>query len=164
MTDPRQTGWWVAVAMILMFVISTGGTSHARQARADEPETVLITFRAKPGADAELARVIARHWETARRLNLVLDAPHVTVRGSESGSQVYFVDIFTWRDASIPDAAPAAIHAIWAEMNRLVESRGGRPGLDITAVSLVGPAPSSVVSCKNCTGNAPNPSHFAVSR
>ena len=164
MTNRRQTGRCVAVAMILMFVISTGGTTHARQARAGEPETVMITFRAKPGADAELARVIARHWETARQLNLVRDAPHVTVRGSENGNQVYFVDIFTWRDAAIPDAAPAPIQAIWAEMNRLVESRGGRPGLDITAVSLMSPASSSIVSCKNCTGNAPNPSHLAVSR
>jgi hypothetical protein len=140
MTDPRHGGWCVAVATILMLFVSAGGTTHARQTRADEPETVMITFRAKLGADAELARVIARHWETARRLNLVRDAPHVTVRATENGNQVYFVDIFTWRDASIPDAAPAAISAIWAEMNRLVESRGGRPGLDIKAVSLIDPA------------------------
>ena len=143
MTDRRYARWSVAAAMILLLLLSTGGTSHARPVLADEPETVMITFHAKPGADAELARVIARHWETARRLNLVTDAPHVTVRGNDNANQVYFVDIFTWRDASIPDAAPAAISAIWAEMSRLVESRGGRPGLSIAAVSLVGPDASS---------------------
>ena len=163
MTDRRHGGWHLAVAMLVLLVVSTGGTTHARLARADEPETIMITFRAKPGADAELARVIARHWDTARRLNMVRDTPHITVRGSENGNQIYFVDIFTWRDAGIPDAAPAAIAAIWAEMNQLVESRGGRPGLDITAVSLMGSA-ASLVSCKNCTGDAQNLNRFPASR
>lgn len=35
-------------------------------AAADQPETVMVTFRAKAGAEAELARVIATHWRTAR--------------------------------------------------------------------------------------------------
>jgi hypothetical protein len=43
------------------------------------------------------------------------------VRGNEQG-KTYFVEIFTWRDANIPDAPPAAIQNIWAEMNQLVES------------------------------------------
>ena len=97
----------------------------------------MVTLHAKPGAEADLARVIARHWDTARGLNLILDAPYVTLRGTEDGGKTYFVHVFTWRDASIPDAAPAAIQAIWTEMNRLVESRGGRPGLQLTEVSVV---------------------------
>ena len=73
-------------------------------------------------------------------LKLVLGAPHITLRGTEKDNRTYFVDVFTWRDASIPDAAPPAILAIWADMNRLVEARGGRPGLDIAAVSIVAPS------------------------
>lgn len=110
------------------------------QPTAAQPETVMVTLRAKPGAEAELARVLERHWSTARAWNLVNDAPHLTLRGSDDG-KVYFIEIFTWRDAAIPDSAPPAIQAIWAEMNRLVEPRGGKPGLDFTAVSLLAQAP-----------------------
>jgi hypothetical protein len=127
-----------AAAAMLGALLGVPGQVLARGG-ADDPETVMITLRAKPGGP-ELAAVVARHWETARRLNLVRDEPHVTVRGTESGDTVYFVDIFTWRDAGIPDAAPPEIQAIWTEMNRLVEGRAGRPGLEIAIVELVAPA------------------------
>jgi hypothetical protein len=104
-------------------------------AAAEKPETVMLRFQAKAGAEGELARVIARHWKTAHELKLLRETPHVTLRGTEGG-KTYFVDIFTWRDASIPDAAPPAIQAIWAEMNKLVEPRGGRPGIEIAEVSV----------------------------
>jgi hypothetical protein len=89
----------------------------------DQPETVMVTCHAKPGAEAELQRVLTRHWTTARDLKLVLDTPHMSLRGVENGA-TYFVEIFAWRDASTPDHAPAAIQSIWAEMNKLVEGRG----------------------------------------
>jgi hypothetical protein len=121
-------------------LLSAGGigrvSANARP-NHDEPETVIVTLHAKAGAEAELAAVVMRHWDTAHRLNLVVDAPHLIMRGSENGSP-YIVEVLTWRDASIPDAAPPAIQAIWAEMNRLVEPRGGRPGLHISEVSILG--------------------------
>jgi hypothetical protein len=116
------------------------GSSIAAQPRQEEPETVMITLHAKAGAEADLAQVIARHWETAQRLKLVTNTPHVTLRGTEPAEgamRTFFVDIFSWRDASIPDAAPKEIQAIWADMNRLVEKRNGRPGLTIDEVALV---------------------------
>ena len=122
-----------AVAALLAAV----SVQAVAQTRAAEPETVMITLRAKPGSEADLARVIERHWSTARALNLVVPDPHVTLRAVEDGGKTYFVEVFTWRDAAIPDAAPPAIQAIWAEMNRLVEPRGGKPGLTFTAVSLL---------------------------
>jgi hypothetical protein len=106
------------------------------QARPDEPETVMITLHAKPGAEAELAQVIARHWDTARRLKLIRETPHLTLRSAE-GAQTDFVEIMTWRDASVPDSAPAEIQKLWAEMNRLVEQRGATPGLRIEQMSVV---------------------------
>ncbi len=135
MTERR----WVLWSMVTL--LTAGGLARVAataQPHHDEPETVIVTLHAKAGAEGDLAAVVARHWETARRLNLVLDAPHLTMRGTENGSQPYIVEILTWRDASIPDAAPPAIQAIWAEMNRLVEPRGGRPGLDISEVSILG--------------------------
>ena len=102
--------------------------------RAAEPETVMVTLHAKPGAEDELARVLARHWETLRRLNLVRETPHVTLRGVEVDNKTYFVEIFTWRDESIPDHAPAEVLALWTELNRLVEQRSGQAGLHFVPV------------------------------
>lgn len=110
---------------------------------AAEPETVMVTLHAKAGAEDELARALARHWETVARLKLVLDTPHVTLRGTEVDDKTYFVEIFTWRDADTPDHAPKEILALWAELNRLVERRNGQPGLHFVAVSTVESNPSS---------------------
>ena len=131
----------LVVMAIIGLLFSTGGA--ASQRARDNAETVMITFHARSGAESDLARAIARHWEVARRLDLVRETPHVTLRGREDG-HTFFVDVFTWRDADIPDNAPAEIHAIWAEMNKLVEARRGREGLEITEVSLLsgGQAPT----------------------
>jgi hypothetical protein len=107
------------------------------QQSAPKPETVVITFHAKPGAEAELARVIEKHWTVAREMKLVHDSPHLTLRRVEEGNKVCFTDIFTWRDAAIPDKAPPAIQAIWEQMNQLVEARGGDRGLAIANVAIV---------------------------
>ena len=100
---------------------------------------MTVTLHAKPGSEAELERVLARHWAIGRQMKLVRDTPHLTLRGTEDGNKVYFIDIFTWRDASIPDAAPPEIRNIWDDMNRLVEPRHGHPALEFTAVSVVTP-------------------------
>ena len=128
------------VLLSVVTLLSAGGIARVAangQSHREEPETVIVTLHAKPGADSELAAVVARHWEIAHRLNLVVDAPHLTLRGTENGNQPYIVEVLTWRDTSIPDAAPPAIQAIWADMNRLVEKRGGRSGLTIDQVSIV---------------------------
>ena len=104
---------------------------------AAQPETVMATFHAKAGAEVDLERVIARHWETARQLKLVTDAPHVTLRGTEEGGKTFFVEIFTWIDPSAPDNAAAAFQQIWGEMNKLVEKRGEHPGLEFAFVTPV---------------------------
>ena len=130
----------IYAALIVLAATWLQASSVAAQTRPEEPETVMITLRAKTGAEAELAEVIARHWETARRLKLVTDAPHVTLRGTEAAEgamRTFFVDVFTWRDAGIPDTAPKEIQTIWADMNRLVEKRNGRAGLTIDEVALV---------------------------
>jgi hypothetical protein len=103
---------------------------------ADDPETMMITFRPKPGAEAELAKVIADHWSTARRLDLVRPEPHVTLSAKDKDG-TYYVDIFTWRDASIPDNAPPEIRKIWDDMNRLTEPRGGHPALSFAEMTVM---------------------------
>jgi hypothetical protein len=126
------------VVLLTCVVIASPGVGHA--ADGDQPDTAIVTLHAKRGAEDALARVIARHWETVRRLKLVReDLPHVTLRAADSDGKTYFVEILTWRDGSIPDAAPPAVLAIWQEMNALVEGQPGHPGLDITNVTMVDP-------------------------
>jgi len=126
----------ICAALALLCTALTQAASLVAHPRADEPETVMITLHAKAGAEAELAQVIARHWDTARRLKMIRETPHLTLRTVE-GAQTDFVEIMTWRDASVPDSAPAEIQKLWAEMNRLVEKRGAAPGLRIEQMSVV---------------------------
>lgn len=128
MTFHQHARIWIAVGMI--------GCAAAGP-RAEEPETVIITLHAKAGASAELEQLIAKHWDTARRLNLVLPAPHMTMRREAQGKEAVLMEVLAWRDASVPDHAPPEILAIWAEMNRLVETTLSRPGLTIDQVSVI---------------------------
>jgi hypothetical protein len=83
------------------------------------PETVVITYRAKKGSEAELQRVIEKHWATIQRLGLVA-AEHQLFRGEGS-----FFEILTWKDESIPDHIPPEVGTIWKEMNGLVDGKDG---------------------------------------
>jgi hypothetical protein len=112
------------------------GDSTAAPPRPDSPETVMVTYLVRPGQEGELQRVIARHWETARKLNLVLKSPHLVLQGTESDLP-YIIEIFTWRDASLPDNAPDAIQALWIKMGQLVQPRGDRPGLNFVPVHVL---------------------------
>lgn len=97
-------------------------------AHAAKPETVMVTYRPKKGSEAQLAQVVAKHWDTARRLELVTSDPRHVYR---AGSML--IEVFTWKDAEIPDHAPAEIRAIWDEMNALVE-KGGISILEVERV------------------------------
>ena len=121
-----------SILLAALMVLSAGAWQPAAK-----PETVMVTYHAKPGAENELARVLARHWATALDLKLVLDAPRLNVRGVEEGGKTFYVEIFTWRDASIPDTIPAPIRPLWDKMNALVAARGGRPGMEFTEASIL---------------------------
>ena len=123
------------IALAGLLVALTAGAI----ARSDDPETVVITLRPKAGAEAELKKVIAAHWETATRLNLVEPEPHVTLEMKDENRALYYVDVFTWRDRDIPDNAPPEILKIWNDMNRLTAARAGKPGLDIREAKRIVP-------------------------
>lgn len=126
------------IGAVLAVVLCTSGWRAVTRHRASaEPETVLATYHAKRGADDELARVIAEHWTTAKRLNLVIPEPHIVVRSAESGGPTDFTEILTWRDADIPDSVPQEIRAVWDKMNKLVESRGAHTGIEFVQVKVV---------------------------
>ena len=129
----------ISIRTVLIAGLSALLTLATARAGSPIPETVMITFHPKRGSEQALADVIARHWAVARRLELVVDAPHVTLRGFDGGGNAYFVEVLTWRDAAIPDSAPKPILELWDQMNALVESRNDRPGLDLREVTVLSP-------------------------
>jgi len=127
-----RLGCTVLMPLLVAAFIVRSADSQAR----DEPETVMVTYHVKPGQEAALASVIARHWSEARRLNLVHRMPHIVLQGGGMNER-YIVEVLTWRDASAPDYAPDEITQIWGEMRELVESRSGRPGIDISPITVL---------------------------
>jgi hypothetical protein len=138
MTTPRQAFVAIAVAatMVAIAVLATPSASPT-VAAAGVPETVLITLRPKPGAEQELTDVIARHWAEVRRLGLVVASPHVTLRGRDGAGRIVLTEVLTWRDPSVPDAAPPPVLEIWNRMNELVEERDGKAGLVLDVVTVL---------------------------
>src|SRR5512141_616457 len=103
------------ITALLFAAILLASTVHAA------PETVAVTYRFSPANEAALRGVIDEHWATLVRLNLVT-GEHAIYRGSNT-----FLEIFTWRDDSIPDNAPTEVRAIWRKMNSLVDGSEGKP-------------------------------------
>lgn len=95
---------------------------------AATPETVVVTYHPKPGSEAQLQKLIERQWQT------LTDLQAVTGSHSLYRADGLFVEILTWKDASIPDNAPAPIRAIWADMGKLVEARDCRRSIEIEEV------------------------------
>jgi hypothetical protein len=100
-------------------------------------ETMYSIAHVKRGMEARYAELSAKSWVLYRRLNLVLAKPHVVLRGTDPAGLTYFVEIFTWKSADIPDHAPAEVRALWQQLEEACEKRNGRPGIDFTEVTAV---------------------------
>ena len=98
--------------LIAALLLSTAVAAHA----ASPPETVLVTYRAKAGSETQVEALVRRQWATLQRLDLVTHETHVLVRDHAT-----FTEVFTWKSADIPDAAPAEVTAIWSEMGKVTE-------------------------------------------
>ena len=133
----RRLAALLGVALVAGAALAASRPSQ--DAPASRPETVMLVYQAKGGQEDALAAVIAKHWDTARKLDLVQPEPHLTLRTAGEG-KTSFVDVFTWRDINTPDDPPAEIRAIWKELNAVVEARDGKPGLEITEMKIVAPA------------------------
>ncbi|HWF37165.1 MAG TPA: hypothetical protein VG322_01515 [Candidatus Acidoferrales bacterium] len=100
-------------------------------------ETVHIVAHVKAGHEAEYAKLSGEAWALYKRLGLVLDKPHVVLRGTDEKGRAYFVEVFTWKSSDIPDHAPAAVKAIWQQLENVCEVRDGRPGIDFSEVTTL---------------------------
>ena len=107
-------------------------------AHAGQPETVAVTYHVRPENEQALRSAIDRHRATGERLGLFTGS-HQLFKGNG-----FFLEIFTWRDDSIPEAAPPEILEIWDEMNHLVDAKAG--GLQFEEVHEVTPTPNEAGS------------------
>lgn len=100
-------------------------------------ETIHSVAHVKPGQEAEYAKLSAESWALYKRLGLVLDHPHIVLRGADPKGRAYFVEIFTWKSPDIPDHAPPEVKAIWKQLEQACEPRDGRPGIDFDAMTPI---------------------------
>ena len=97
------------------------------------PETVICTFRVKPGALDDFLVLLGDHWPTLRRLELVTETPEQLFQGADhQGDEPVIVSIFEWVSSEAtrlahthPDVAD-----IWEAMEPLCEDRHGLPAME----------------------------------
>lgn len=121
--------------LAVLLSISVGGIGLVRAAESD-PETVLATYHVKEGKSDELAHLLDKAWATYQRLGMVLERPHVVMKGKEKGG-AFMAEILPWKSHSAPDNAPAEVFALWDEMRKLCEKRGERDGIEIREVEML---------------------------
>jgi len=108
---------------------------------AAPPETVHVTYHVQPGKLDEFLGVLKHHHPACRKLGLVLAEPHLILSGKEEGDKPIVIEILTWKDSDAPDSVPKhhpEVKRIWDQLNALVEKRGGRPGIEIDEMDIVG--------------------------
>jgi hypothetical protein len=100
------------------------------------PETVICLYRVRAGNEERFVELLARHWPTLRELGLATERPPRHFRGEERDGAPLFVEIFDWVDGAAAGAAHEhpAVMAIWEPMDRLTETRGGRPNMEFPHV------------------------------
>lgn len=118
--------------VLFAFAILAAAVAHA----AAPPETILSIDRPKAGKEAELRAALEEAHAVYERLGAVT-GPVAFYRADDEAGGVYFVEIFTWRSADIPDNAPPEIRAVWAKLQSLVENRSGRAGIEFFAITPV---------------------------
>ncbi|HKN61066.1 MAG TPA: hypothetical protein VJW93_07820 [Candidatus Acidoferrales bacterium] len=140
----------IAVGLILL----TGNTAPNKPAAPPEPlayrsfaaqdsdtETVLSTFRPRAGKEDELLKTMGKNWSTLSKLGLVLQQPHIVLRGKDDAGKTIFVELFTWRDHEAADHVPAEVQTIWNQLQSEVEDRSGHRGIEFPEFEIVSATP-----------------------
>ena len=100
--------------------------------------TVMAIYRVQGAKEDEFRELLAKHWPTLKRCDLVTDEPVRLYRGEEDGRPIY-TEIFEW----LPGASERAhqmpeVLAIWEPMASITEERGENlPGLSFPHVARV---------------------------
>jgi hypothetical protein len=136
MVRMTKSGSLLATAALAL-TISLFAQKTASELPGPGTETIYSIAHVKSGMETRYAELSAKTWAIYRRLDLALPAPHIVLRGVDSQNLPYFVEIFTWKNAEIPDHAPAEVRAVWQELENACEKRNGRPGVDFTEVTAI---------------------------
>lgn len=104
------------------------------------PETVLCTFRVKPGQEDALLALCRQHEEVLRKLDLCTDQPAVCYRGVDEGTErPFLIKIFQWKNPEALQAARAHpdVQILWEAMEPCCEPRDGRPSMEFPHVETI---------------------------
>ena len=126
----RPLGWLLALCLGAPAALSQSAPTSPLPGA--DTETIYCISHVKQGKEAEYAALCAQAWSIYRRLDLVLEKPHVLFRGADASGKSYFGEIFTWKNSTIPDHAPDEVREIWRKLQSDCEPRGGRPGMDFS--------------------------------
>ena len=80
---------------------------------------VIAAFKPKPGGQAQLLAVVAKHWSVLREEGLVTDRPRYAMQ-SHDGT---ILEVFEWRSSKAIENAHhnPAVQALWAEFEAVCE-------------------------------------------
>ena len=89
------------------------------------PIPTLVIYRPKKGKEAEMQALVEKHWPVLDRLGLVTKEPAKIWRATDKQAtdSVYFVEIFSWKDAESPSVAHQTpeVMALWEPMGAFLE-------------------------------------------
>jgi hypothetical protein len=107
-----------------------------KEASMARSPTVICLYRVRAGSEAQFTKLLERHWPALHQLGLVTDQPPTHYRGAEQDGAPLFVEIFQWRSESSSGSAHQhpEVMAIWEQMDKLTESRGGKPNMEFPHV------------------------------
>jgi len=137
---PRRGASLIAAAATIAFA-GICVSAYAQKPPTNLPgpgtETMHSVAHVKRGLEGRYAELSAEAWALYRKLDLVLERPHVVLRGVDAAGLPYFVEIFTWKSADVPDHAPPEVLALWKQLEEACEKRDGRPGIDFSEVTAI---------------------------
>jgi len=126
------------LALVAISLTACSTTKQAQHVRGrPDPETVMVTYRVKPGDEAELQSMLGHAWEVYRKEHLVYAEPHIVLLQSEDGEKSSYIEIFTWANRATLEHAPDSIKAIWQQEHTLCEARNGHSGIEGVEVRMV---------------------------
>lgn len=104
-----------------------------------KPVTSMCIYQIRSGSEQDFEGLLADHWPTLRKHDLVPDESSQIFRGRNDDDTPFFVEILTWCDESCPDSAHECpeVMAIWESMGKHCESRNGKPAMEFPRVEKI---------------------------
>jgi hypothetical protein len=132
-----------ATCITLLLVAGLSGCStpsgvqgNTSSSEALGPESVLVLYTVKPGAEEELERVLECLWDNYRKERMVSRKPHTRLRWKDSAG-TYILESFTLVGPFAAEHPSPEIRALWTKAHALCEERRGRPPVSYHPVEIL---------------------------